>query len=220
MAGRSGIRRTRSATTGVIERVENEIIRVRKREERRLIKAADRAGYFRFRIASDEIFWLFQDAIDSGDYRRSTLAKLLARREGIRRNERSKDARRKALLGSFLVAQCRHKPEIHAALAPDIRKWTAAHPHEGVAERNLEALKTFFADPDHEHLVPVPAPTETEQARRLRTNRLILLGAWVMAHHKDHSKLSTLISDELTGFLAQGRHERENRTLLKDVLRQ
>ena len=31
-------------------------------------------------------------------------------------------ARRKALLGGFVVAQCRHKPEVHAAMVPDIRE--------------------------------------------------------------------------------------------------
>ena len=206
-------------TADAIEKVENEIVRVREREERRLIKAADRAGYFRFRIGSDEVVRLLQDMIGNGEERRrSTLARLLARRERFRRSEQSRDARRKAILGRFLVAQCRHKPEIHAALAPDIRKWIAAHPHENVAARNLDALETFFADPGHEHLAADPAPTETEQARRLRTNRLILLGAWVLARRKDHRQLSKLVSNELAGFLAQGKRVRENRALLKDVL--
>ena len=127
-------------------------------------------------------------------------------------------ASRKALLGSFLVAQCRHKPDLHAALVPDVRDWIGTHPHESVAARNLDALATFFADPGHEHLAADPASTESEQARKLRTNRLILLGAWVLAHRDSHGKLPALVAEELAGFLAQGRQVRENRALLKDVL--
>lgn len=87
-----------------------------------------------------------------------------------------------------------------------------------MATRNLDTLETFFADPDHEHLAADSTPTETEQARRLRTNRLILLGAWVLALRKDHRQLSRLVSTELAGFLAQGKPVRENTVLLKELL--
>ena len=73
-------------------------------------------------------------------------------------------------------------------------------------------------DPGHEHLAADLAPSETKQARRLRTNRFILLGAWMLTHYETHRKLSTLVSNDLAGFLAQGKHVRENEDLLKDML--
>jgi hypothetical protein len=44
------------------------------------------------------------------------------------KNARANDARRKAVLGAFMVAQFRHRPALHAELAPDLRAHLASHP--------------------------------------------------------------------------------------------
>ena len=100
----------------VLDELDDEIERVRTREERRLIRLARKAGYFQFRFRNDEILAMFKEAFLSEPRRRSTLDRLEARREAHYAGHRARDARRKALLGGFLVAQCRHKPGVHARL--------------------------------------------------------------------------------------------------------
>lgn len=67
----------------------------------------------------------------------------------------------------------------------------------------------------------VPALMATErriEARRERTHRLILLGAWVLARRKTLSELRDLVAAELARFLEQGQRVDRHEALLKDVL--
>ena len=115
-----------------------------------------------------------------------------------------------------MVAQCRQKPELHAKLVPDIRTWLGSHRVKAVGARNIESLEGFFADPTHKSLATAPA--SSEMARRERTHRLVLLGAWVLARRKDVKELRELIYAELARFIAQGRRVDYHRALLTDVI--
>jgi len=199
-----------------LDALDDEIARVRAREERRLVERARRAGYFRVRIRNDEFDAIFRDAFMSEPRPRSTLDRLEARRRARHAGERARDVRRKALLGGFVVAQCRYRPGVHARLAPDIGEWLETHRSGSVAERNVAALEGFLADPGHRGTA-VPAG-DTARARRARTHRLILLGAWVLARRGSVGELSDLVAAELGRFLDQGRRAYRDRALLADVL--
>ena len=199
-----------------LDTLDAEIARVRVREERRLIKLARQAGLFHVRIKNEEFEWLLREAFLAEPRRPSTLARLEARRDAQYAGRRARDARRKALLGGFLVAQCRHKPDVHARLVPDIRTWLGTHRSPVVGAKNIEAMEGFFGDPAHNGLVVAPA--STKEARRERTHRLILLGAWVLARRKSLKELRDLVTAELARFLEQGHRVDRHKALLKDVL--
>ena len=199
-----------------LDRLDDEIERVRTREENRLIRLARKAGYFQVRIRNDEFAELFKKAFLAKPRRRSTLDRLETRRDAHYAGQRARDARRKALLGGFMVAQCRHKPDVHARLSPDIRSWLGSHRSLSVGARNVEALEGFLADPGYKGVTVSHARTET--ARRERTHRLILLGAWVLARRAGVKELGDLVSAELAGFLEQGKRVERDKALLKDVL--
>ena len=148
--------------------------------------------------------------------RPSTLARLESRRDAHYAGRRARDARRKALLGGFMVAQCRHKPEVHARMVPEIRSWLGSHRSPTVGARNIEALEGFFGDPAHQGLTA--PPTSSNKARRERTHRLILLGAWVLARRESVKELGDLVATELARFLEQGQRADRHKALLKDVL--
>ena len=200
----------------ILDELDDEIERVRTREECRLIRLARKAGYFQVRFRNDEIQAMFKEVSLSEPRRRSTLDRLETRREAHYAGRRARDARRKALLGGFLVAQCRHKPDVHATLSPDIRKWLASHRSKSVGARNVEALEKFFADPGYSGLT---SPNDSsEKTRRERTHRLILLGAWVLARREGVKELRDLVAAELARFLEQGKRVERNKALLTDVL--
>ena len=198
-----------------LDALDAEIERVRTREERRLINLARKAGLFQVRIKKDELAEIFTQAL-TAERRPSKLARLETRRDAQFAGRQARDARRKALLGGFVVAQCRRKPKLHAKLVPDIRTWLGTHRVKAVGARNIESLEGFFADPTHKSLATAPA--SSEKARRERTHRLVLLGAWVLARRKDVKELRELIFAELARFIAQGRRVDYHRALLKDVI--
>ena len=200
----------------ILDALDAEIARVREREERRLIRLAWKAGFFHVRMTNEEIDALFREPLLAEVWRPSTLARLEGRRDAHYAGHRARDARRKALLGGFVVAQCRRKPDVHAAMVPDIRTWLLSHRSEKVGARNVEALSGFFADPAHKSLSAPPA--NSKEARRERTQRLILLGAWVLARRKTLDELRDLVAAELARFLEQGRRVDRHKELLKDLL--
>ncbi|MDE0208173.1 MAG: hypothetical protein OXP66_19330 [Candidatus Tectomicrobia bacterium] len=175
-----------------LQALDAEIARVREREERLALSRLDRAGYFGFRVTNGEFAETFPKAFLTETRRPSTLARLEGRRIAHYAGQRARDARRKALLGGFVVAQCRHKPEVHAAMVPDIRKWLMTHRNAAVGAKNVETLSGFFADAADKGLSG--APTNSKKARKERTHRLILLGAWVLARR---GKLKGLLKDIL-----------------------
>ena len=113
-----------------LDALDAEIARVREREERRLIRLARKAGFFHVRMKNEEIDALLREPLLAEARRPSTLARLEERRDSHYAGRRARDARRKALLGGFVVAQCRHKPAVHTAMVPDIREWLLSHRSE------------------------------------------------------------------------------------------
>ncbi|MBF9051897.1 hypothetical protein GTA62_18435 [Roseobacter sp. HKCCD9010] len=196
---------------------------MKTREERRLIRAAEKEGFFRLRFKTSEIHEMVRIAIDANPNRAySTLSTLGARRGRLARNLRADDARRKAILGAFIVAQCRHKPELHASIQEEVRAFLWCHPDKGIATANIALLAPFFEGAQQNDMVDLhpsaPGPRETEQRRKLRTRRLILLGAWVLDRYT-FDPLVRRVAAELDTFLEQDVNEDRNRTLLSDVLR-
>ena len=186
------------------------------REERRLARLAHKAGYFRRRMKTEEILGLFGAAFEEVPKRPATLARLETRRDVLFSGHGARDARRKALLGGFVVTQCRRRPDVHAALVPDIREFPWSHRNEDVAARNVRALAGFLADPGDRGLSAPPA--NSRKAREERTHRPVLLGAWALARREEFKELRDLVADELEGFLEQGRRVNRHKALLKDVL--
>lgn len=219
-------KRTWRAPAQRLEEIEIEIARVRAREEKRLIAAADKAGFFRHRFDAAATLDMFTVAIGALTPRkRSALAKLeqdaARQRSRLARAARADDARRKALLGGFLVAQCRHKPEFHAAIATDIRAFLKGHPNETVATRNLALLEAFLADPANSGTGPDHADQENpapKSEHNDRAHRLILLGAWVLDRQTTRAELALLISEELEGFLDQDTQAERHKQLLGNLL--
>ena len=198
-----------------LDALDAEIERVRTREERRLINVARKAGLFQVRIRNDELAEMFRQALIMVPRRPSMLDRLETRRDAHFAGRQARDARRKALLGGFVVAQCRQKPELHAKLVPDIRTWLGTHRVKAVGARNIVALEGFFADPAHKNLAAADA--SSEGIRRARTHRLILLGAWVLARRVDHKGLGDLVATELAEFLEQGKRVVHHKALLRDL---
>ena len=199
-----------------LDALDAEIERVRRREERRLINLARKAGLFQVRIRNDELAEMFRQALIMVPRRPSMLDRLETRRDAHFAGRQARDARRKALLGGFVVAQCRREPKLHAKLVPDIRTWLGTHRVKSVGKRNIEAFEGFFTDPAHESLAASSA--YSEKAGRERTHRLVLLGAWVLARRADHKGLGNLVATELSQFLEQGKRVDQHKALLKDVL--
>ena len=198
-----------------LDALDAEIERVRRREERRLINLARKAGLFQVRIKNDELAEIFTQVLTT-ERRPSKLARLEIRRDAQFAGRQARDARRKALLGGFVVAQCRRKPKLHAKLVPDIRTWLGTHRVKSVGKRNIEAFEGFFTDPAHESLAASSA--YSEKAGRERTHRLVLLGAWVLARRGSNEELRILLTVELARFIEKGRRVAPHKELLKDLL--
>ncbi len=207
-----------------IAALEAEVDRLRERDERRLIAAARKAGWFRVRQSAVRTEAMFRRAIEGDAPPPSTLLKLEGRLQAARsragKDARANDARRKALLGGFLVAQFRHRPDVLDALRPDIDAHIAGHPSAETATRNRDFMAGFLdllrdggkGSPDADTGIT------REQVRRNRTRRLILLGAWCLDRRSALPRLDALVRDELGGFLDADRHAERKRALLADVL--
>lgn len=182
------------------------IAQVLEREEARLIRAAHKAGYFRYHFRAAETDAMFRQGV-AGLERQSasTLRKLERRKTRASKDKRIIDARRKALLGAFLVAQCRHKPELYTAIAPAIRTSFAMHPRTDVGQRNLASLEGFLSDPWHggvsETLPDHDKRVSGARAKRENSHRLILLGVWLLEQRDQRPEIAQLIETELAGFL-------------------
>lgn len=200
--------------------LEEKIEEIREREEARLIRAAHKVGYFRYRFRAAETEAMLKNAIAALDRQTaSTLRKLEHRKTRASKDKRIIDARRKALLGAFLVAQSRHKPDLHAAIAPAIRTTLEHHPHPEVGQRNLASLEGFLSDPWHDE-VSETLPDHDKRvsgvrAKREKSHRLILLGVWLLEQRGQRSEIDQLIATELAGFLlSDPRRERYKPDLL------
>ncbi len=65
---------------------------------------------------------------------------------------------------------------------------------------------------------PDGPPASSRKARRERTHRLILLGAWVLARREVLEELRDLVMTELARFIEQGQRVDRHKALLKDLL--
>ena len=223
MSGPGGASKTRRAKRDPVERVaaiEAELARVRAREERRLIRAADKAGFFNLSFSRAETEAMFRHAIKANAApRRSMLArlrvKLVQARSRASKAARADDARRKALLGEFLVARCRQKPEVHTEHVPDIRGFLESHENAEVAARNVALCKAFLDNPN----APESGDMPVSETYRRRSHRLILLGAYVMTRHEDeNAAIRRLLAEDLPGFVRKSRYPERHRQLLKAYL--
>ncbi|WP_419739473.1 hypothetical protein [Ruegeria sp.] len=119
--------------------------RVRQREEARLIRTARKAGYFDRRVTNAELIRRLRPEVDR-PVKQSQLQKLETRMARTKRKateeERRLDVRRKILLGSFLIAQLEHKPEIKTLVQDELPNFLDQHgvDYGTVINRTLSAL--------------------------------------------------------------------------------
>ena len=202
---------------------EAEIDRVRVREERKLLAAAEKAGYFDVRLGKDQLYAMFVREIETTEPGPSTLSKLRDRKARAARDRRRDDGRRKALLGGFLVAQCRYRPVLHAHVVPHVKVFLDRHPDRSVAARNRTLLEDFLNDPasmaggNGEQQGDPPPECSTDEQRK-QAQRLILLGTWLLERWQSDPEIVGLVADELDAFLREDRNLARNRALLADLL--
>lgn len=146
--------KTRKPRRPMAERIatlEADIARVRSREEARLIRVARKAGYFRTRISTAGIKALFETAPRQTPRtpRHSQLTKLETEMTRLTHQTtaeaRRDDARRKILLGAFLIAQFEHKPKLRAEMTPELDQFLDQHRDPKVAAANKALLADFLA---------------------------------------------------------------------------
>ena len=131
-----------------LEEKEARVAKVRKREEARLIKLAEKAGLFQWRLSSAQLETLLRDGLAAADTKRQSQllrlendVKLTKKRQSEQARE---DAQRKILLGSFLIAQMEHKPALKVEMASELERFLDLHKEPKVAERNKELLKKWL----------------------------------------------------------------------------
>ena len=124
-----------------LEEKEARVAKVRKREEARLIKLAEKAGLFQWRLSSAQLETLLRDGLAAADTKRQSQllrlendVKLTKKRQS--EQARREDAQRKILLGSFLIAQMEHKPTLKAEMATELEQFLNLHKEPNIAERN------------------------------------------------------------------------------------
>lgn len=121
---------------------------VRLREEARLIRLARAAGYFDKRVLSKDARAMFDSFVSAQEPKQSQLNRLqsevktMAARQS--QEERRLDTRRKILLGSFLIAQFEHKPELLAQMQTEIEAFLDQHKDKAVAEANKDLLSQWL----------------------------------------------------------------------------
>jgi len=95
---------------GALEQMAVQRDKVRAREEARIINAAKKLGIFDWRITTAELEHMFTNGLIACDpQKQSQLSRLetdmVKTKQKISEEERRLDARRKILLGSFIIAQ-------------------------------------------------------------------------------------------------------------------
>ena len=199
--------------------LEARLARVRQRAETQLLRAAGQAGLFELRFTIPTLRQFLQTAIAQAPRPVSVLHKRQHEIDQIKsrktKSPRVNDARRKAVLGAFMVAQFRHKPALHAELAPDLRAYLASHPRPEIAEANIAFMSRVTGDPASAER---PDEDDAEQARRNRARRMILAGAWVLDRRAELPAIETLLRTELANFLRQDRTPPRYIALLQEVL--
>jgi hypothetical protein len=149
-----------------LEQMTVRIAKVRRREEKRLLLIAKKVGLFDWRLSTAQLETLLSDGLDAllddeTPAKTSQLSRLeisMAKaKKGQSEEARKEDARRKILLGSFLIAQMEHKPVLKADMMAELDQFLEQHKDPKAVERNKELLK--------ERLVPV-SPEQKPNAPR------------------------------------------------------
>ncbi|MCY4152624.1 MAG: hypothetical protein OXE94_10375 [Aestuariivita sp.] len=127
--------------------IDDRITQALQKAEVRFIKLIEKAGWFKVHIPSYDITTGLEAVLAFEPYPASAWSQLKQKRNRRAARSRGNDVRRKVLLGGFVVAQCRHKPDLHQAVVSDIKDYLSEHPNPDVAEQNIAALAGFLADP-------------------------------------------------------------------------
>lgn len=131
-----------------IQRLDSQIMRVRAREEKRLVRVAREAGLFDQAMSTADLKALFTDWLEKHPEKLSQLRKLenaMARAKSQESTEARKlDARRKILLGSFLMAQVAHRPQDFTWVPRELEKFLEQHKDTKVVASNKAVLSDWL----------------------------------------------------------------------------
>ena len=223
-------RRGRGPGRSLEERVtaaEARLVRLRQNAETQLLRAAEKARVYDYKFTAMQLQTLMQEIVAREPRPLSLLRRSKMELEQLKarkaKSSRKDMGRTKALLGSFMVAQWRHKPDLHAELAPDLRDHLGAHKRPEMAQANLDFMAGLLADPGWEENAETnpdgfAVGISPQQLRRNQSRRMILIGAWVLERRGQLETVDALIRDELAKFLQQDRAPERNRALLRDAL--
>ncbi|TMV69098.1 hypothetical protein FGG78_30930 [Thioclava sp. BHET1] len=222
-------------TRAEIEALEQEARELKAEAQQRLVSVAEAIGFFRAVVPRASIEAALRAAMvrerrKAGAPPRIALSKLgkmekkiLTARKTASQEARALDARRKILLGSFLIAQFQHFPTLLPQLRGALSAFLDLHKTAGVRATN-RALLADVLEGDG----PKPSPAEEEKGRTaskeeraLDARRKILLGSFLMAQFQSDPALHTALQDELSKFLNLHKDpgaRAQNRALLADFL--
>lgn len=137
-----------SKSSDNLQKMRDEAARIIKREEARLIRTARNAGYFGRQVKTPELEQLIKQGLEALPLKFSQLHKLedkIAMAENkISTEERKLDARRKILLGAFIMAQVKHRPEQFDWIPKELEKFLDTHTSEKIAASNKEVLADWL----------------------------------------------------------------------------
>ena len=190
-------RRGRGPGRSLEERVtaaETRLVRLRQNAETQLLRAAEKARVYDYKFTTLQLQTLMQEIVAREPRPLSLLRRSKMELEQLKarkaKSSRKDMGRTKALLGSFMVAQWRHKPDLHGEMAPDLRNHLAAHPRPEMAQANLDFMAGLLADPGWEENAETnpdgfAVGISPQQLRRNQSRRMILIGAWVLERRSD-----------------------------------
>ena len=208
-----------------LDDMQSHLAKVEEREHARLIRIAKKSGFLDIKLTTPEIEAVFAEFMKATDkVRVSQLKKLreqVARKENTeRKSARRSTERKKILLGSFFVAQARHKPNFAPRVRNHLISFLEADKNKARVSRNKALLAVFLLDPSELETVQPIAQDKTE-AQKTLTHMHIILGAYLeWAFEQDTAFLESQ-REEISNFLkatytkATGK---EKRQLLKSYL--
>jgi hypothetical protein len=116
----------------------------------RILKVAKTAGLFDRKWTIAELQVALSTMMENQEKTRmSQLSQIKSKLKVTERQEaerkRREHARRMILLGSFLMAQWRHKPDLFASMLPELEPFLDTHTDEGVAKSNKDLLSDILS---------------------------------------------------------------------------
>jgi hypothetical protein len=151
-----------------LEQKAAKIAKVRRREEKRLLLVAKKAGLFEWRLSTAQLDALLSEGLDAfldapAPTKKSQLSRLeieMAKaKKGQSEDARKEDTRRKILLGSFLIAQMEHKPVLKADMMAELDQFLELHKDPNAVVRNKELLKEWLVPVSPEQKPNTPEVT-------------------------------------------------------------